>query len=121
MNKTAFIVYIGMFLALPPALLMTRLFDKARMPWIFLLAVSAIVGWSLVNLAHMFYFNGLLVQWATTANAPRPTHGYPKDDFLFRFGWLLGLAYLVPWLMLYCGFVFVRWMLGHRGAWVRRR
>jgi hypothetical protein len=33
-----------------------------------------------------------------------------RDDFLFRFGWVLGLAYLLPWLFLYCIFVVARWM-----------
>ena len=111
MNEAACVVYIGGFLALPPALLMARLLDRARMPWLLLLAVSMVLGWLLVNLAHMFYVNGLFVQRSFAGDAVRVTHGYPKYDFLFEFGWLLGPVYLLPWLFLYCGFVFVRWML----------
>jgi hypothetical protein len=72
MNKAACVLYAGVFLALPPVLLLTRLFDKARMPWVLLLAVSVIVGW------------------------------------------LLGPVYLIPWLFLYCVFIFGRWMLASR-------
>jgi hypothetical protein len=104
MNKAACVVYVGVFLALPPALLLTRLFDKARMPWVLLLAVSVIVGWLLVNLAYMFYINGLHGAIARS----------PRDDFLFQFGWLLGPVYLMPWLFLYCVFIFGRWMLVSR-------
>jgi len=115
MNEAACIVYIGGFLVLPPGLLMARLFDKARMPWVLLLAVSVIAGWLLVNLAHMFYVNGLLVQMSVAGEwKSGETHGLPGNDFLFRFGWLLGPVYLMPWLFLYCAFVFMRWMLASR-------
>lgn len=117
MNKAAFIVYIGVFLALPPALLMARWFDKARMPWVLLLAVSVIIGWLLVNLAQMFYVNGLMVQMSAAGNGmPGGTHAFPRNNFLFEFGWLFGPVYLIPWLFLYCIFVFARWMLARRGT-----
>jgi len=116
MNQAAFIVYVGVFLLLPPALLMARLFDKARMPWVFLLAVSVVGGWTLVNLAHMFYVNGLLVQMSAYSVPPAQTHGFRANDFMFTFGWLFGPVYLVPWLFLYCAYLFVRWMLKNRGA-----
>jgi len=121
MNDAAFIVYIGVFLVLPPVLLMTRLLDKARMPWVLLLAVSMIVGWLLVNLAHVFYVNGLLMQMSATGEGMPRSHGYATNDILFAFGWLLGPAYLVPWLFLYCCYLFVRWMLAGRGGQVMRR
>jgi hypothetical protein len=114
MNKAACVVYAGVFLALPPALLLTRLFDKARMPWVLLLAVSVIVGWLLVNLAYMFYINGLDVRMSVNG-----VHGAiarsARDDFLLQFGWLLGPVYLIPWLFLYCVYIFGRWMLASRG------
>jgi hypothetical protein len=117
MNKAACIVYIGGFLALPPALLMARWFDKARMPWVLLLAVSVIVGWLLVNLAYMFYFNGLLVQMSATGDLRHgELNAFTKNDFLFSFGWLLGPAYSMPWLFLYCVLVFVRRMLTSRSV-----
>jgi hypothetical protein len=115
MNKAAFIVYVGVFLALPPALLLTRLFDKARMPWVLLLAVSVVVGWMLVNLAHMFYINDQLVQMSAYS-VPAQTPGYRSNDFMFTFGWLFGPVYLLPWVFLYCVFLFARWMLTSRGA-----
>ncbi len=111
MNDAACVVYIGGFLALPPVLLMARLLDRARMPWLLLLAVSMVAGWLMVNLAHMFYVNGLLVREAFAGNGMSARPGYPKNEFLFEFGWLLGPAYLVPWLFLYCAFLFARWML----------
>ena len=35
---------------------------------------------------------------------------------MFTFGWLFGPVYLLPWLFLYCVFLFGRWMLTRRGA-----
>ena len=109
MNAASCVVYVAVFLALPPVLLAARALDKGRMPWLLLLGVSVIGGWLLVNLAYMFYVNGLAVRMSVNGlqgEIARPA----SDDFLFRFGWVLGLAYLLPWLFLYCMFVVTRWM-----------
>jgi hypothetical protein len=117
MNEAACIVYVGVFLLLPPALLVARWFDKARMPWVLLLAASVIAGWLVVNLACMFYVNGRLVQMSFSEPG---LHGEfnasGETDFFLRFGWLFGPVYLFPWLFLYCFLVFGRWMFARRGA-----
>jgi hypothetical protein len=115
MNKAAYIVYIGAFLMLPPALLMARWFDKARMPWVLLIAVSAIAGWLLVNLAYMFCINDLLAR-ISARGTQGETIAFRRDDFLFQFGWLFGPVYLMPWLFLYGIFIFARRILANRGA-----
>lgn len=109
MNDASCVVYVAVFLALPPVLLVARAVDKGRMPWALLLGASVIGGWLLVNLAHMFYVNGMEVRMSVNGMQG----GIPRsatDDFLFQFGWLLGLGYLLPWLFLYCMFVVARWM-----------
>jgi hypothetical protein len=117
MNEAAYMVYIGGFLVLPPALLSARVFDKARMPWILLLGVSVIGGWLLVNLAQMFYVNSLLVKMAINGNPVSWDYGgLEGNDFLLTFGWLFGPAYLLPWLILYGAFLFMRWLIGGRRA-----
>ena len=109
MNEASCVVYVAVFLALPPVLLAARALDKGRMPSALLLGVSVIGGWMVVNLAYMFYVNGLQVEMSVNglqSGIARPA----RDDFLFHFGWLLGLAYLLPWLFLYCMFAVARWM-----------
>jgi hypothetical protein len=44
------------------------------------------------------------------------TQGFATNEFLFKFGWLLGPAYLLPWLFLYCAFIFARWLLTSRNG-----
>ena len=109
MNDASCVVYVAVFLALPPVLLVARALDKGRMPWALLLGASVIGGWLLLNLAYMFYVNGMEVRMSANGlqgAIPRSA----TDHFLFRFGWLLGLAYLLPWLFLYCVFVVSRRM-----------
>ena len=115
MNESACIVYIGVFLAMPPLLLAARLFDRTSMSWKLLLVVSVVGGWVLVNLAYMFYLDSLQVQIGVTHEV---MIGKPesRDNFLLRFGWLLGPVYLLPWLIMYCCIEFLRWMLTTRRA-----
>lgn len=109
MNEASCVVYVTVFLALPPVLLAARALDKGRMPWALLLGVSVIGGWLLVNLAYMFYVNGMELRMSADGLQGAMVHS-ARDDFLFRFGWLLGVAYLLPWLFLYCMFVVARRM-----------
>jgi hypothetical protein len=113
MNEASCVVYVAVFLALPPALLTARSLDKRRMPWALLLGVSVIGGWLLVNLAYRFYVNGRAVRMSVNG-VHRAMASPARDDFLLQFGWLIGFGYLLPWLFLYCVFVFVRWMLASR-------
>lgn len=110
MNKFACIVYVGVFLALPPILLGSRLLDRTCMTWLQLFAASAIGGWLLVNLAHWFFLNSLRVQMSLAGNPGASQHASQSSEFLFNFGWLLGPAYLLPWLFAYLAFVFARWL-----------
>jgi len=112
MNEASCMVYIAVFLALPPALLTARTFDKRCMPWTLILGVSVIGGWLLVNLAYMFYMNAWELRMSVSAG--KGAMARTERDLFLQFGWLIGLGYLLPWLFLYCLFVFVRWMLTSR-------
>ena len=115
MNEFACVVYVGVFIAMPPLLLLARAWDKQRMPWIVLFVTSAIVGWLLVNLAYWFYVNGLLVEMSQAGDSRNAAYLSPRDQFLFRFGGLFGPLYLLPWLFLYGVIVLVRRLWRGRG------
>jgi hypothetical protein len=78
-------------------------------------------GWLLANLAQMFYANGLEVRMLAAGEVLHGQWGVvPRYDALFRFGWLLGPLYLLPWWGLYCAFLFMRWMLSSPREFRRR-
>ena len=113
MNEASCVVYVAVFLALPPALLTARAIDKTCMPWRLLLAVSLVGGWLLANLAHRFHIQALALQMAATGTQGA-AGGFAQDNFVFHFGGVIGLVYLLPWLFLYCVFVVARWMFVSR-------
>ena len=120
MNEAACVVYVALFLVMPPALLFTRWLDPVRMPWVLLLGVSMIGGWLLANLAQMFYANGMEVRMMMAGDRLHWQGLAPRYDGLFKFGWLLGPVYLLPWWGLYCACLFMRWMLSSPREFRRR-
>jgi hypothetical protein len=110
MNEFACVVYIGVFLIVPPLMLMLRLRDNQLMPWRVLFGVAAIGGWLLLNLAHQFHVNGVLVERSLAGHPANAPWMSPRSQFLFTFGGLFGPIYLLPWLCLYAGIVLGRWL-----------
>ena len=109
MNHTLAIVCQVLLAFGAPALVTARFFWPRRISWWLVVLLSAVLGWGLINL--IVYFNQahtadlvlsaggfdkappeLLDQWARDSG--------PKA-FAILFGWVSGLVYLLPWLLIY--------------------
>ena len=109
MNASYYQTFVVLFLALPPALLLGRFAFPKRMPWWLLVCLVALFGWVFSNLAAHFYYrhlNNLLAAAGGIEAAPQDLVDRWQNDgakraFASLFGWLYGLLYLVPWLIVY--------------------
>src|SRR5262245_60629219 len=109
MNGILEIAFVALFLATAPALLFIRLVKPARMPWWLIVVLAASLGWLWSNLAVSFYYEhlgDLLAQHGGVGSAPQELIDEWQNDgakrvFALLFGWLYGLVYLAPWLVVY--------------------
>lgn len=89
------------------------------MRWWLLLLILAAGGWVLVNGAIHFYYahlDGLLLSYGEHPPEDliaRRSNDGAKLVFGLYLGWLYGLVYSVPWLLIYGG-VRWTWRLFHR-------
>jgi hypothetical protein len=95
----------GIFLLIPPALILPRLFGKFRFPLWASMILFIILGWVLVNLAIWLYFDYL---WELAQSLPEgpekeeardkwATDGASLTGALFG-GWIPALLYFLSWL-----------------------
>ncbi len=99
----------ALFLAVPPLLLALRFAKPTRMPWWLLVVLTALFCWLFSSLAVYFYYEHL----SDLVAAAGGVEGAPKDlvnrwqsdgakrVFAYWSGWLYGLIYLLPWLVIY--------------------
>ena len=95
-----YLIIWGLFLLIPPALILPRFFGKFRLPLWASLIIFTIIGWVLVNLATWLYFDYLqeLVQSLPEGSEKEKTSDRWASDggsltgALFG-GWILALLY----------------------------
>jgi len=84
------------------------------MPWWFLFVLVFVFSWIFVNGTVYFYYAHLGDVLNTYGGNPpadfieKLTNDGAKKVFALFFGWLYGLIYFSPWLMLYGVFQFIR-------------
>ena len=109
MNATLATICEFVLLILVPALVAIRFLAPKRFAWWALLLVVAASSWVLINLTVFFsqaHTTDLVMQAGGFDKAPQAllddwaNDGGPKT-FAFIFGWLPGLALLVPCLAIY--------------------
>jgi hypothetical protein len=108
-NEVYHITSTALFLAVSPLLVAVRFMKPKRMPWWLLVILAAVLGWLFSNSAVYFYYENLSDRLAAAGGV----NGAPQDlidrwqsdgakrVFAYLFGWLYGLVYLVPWLVIY--------------------
>ena len=100
-----YLIIWGLFLLIPPALILPRFFGKLRLPLWVSMILFIILGWVLVNLAIWLYFDYL---WELAQSLPEgpekeeardkwATDGASLTGALFG-GWILALFYFLSWL-----------------------
>jgi hypothetical protein len=109
MNKALATFCEVLLLLLVPAIVTLRFFVPKRLPWWALTLLVASVSWVLVNLTVYFsqaHITDLVMQAGGFDRAPQSLlddwaiDGGPKT-FAFLFGWVPGLAILVPCIATY--------------------
>jgi uncharacterized membrane protein YhaH (DUF805 family) len=100
-NEVLHWLCLGLFLLLPP-LLLIRKFRKNRPEWWLILAMTLGLGWLFLFASYSFlhlHISDLIEQ-----NKSLPD-GWDSDGasglVTVYFGWLLSLIYFLPWLALY--------------------
>lgn len=95
-----YLIIWGLFLLIPPALILPRFFGKFRLPLWSSLIIFTIIGWVLVNLATWLYFDYLQELVQSLPEGPEKeetrdrwaTDGASLTGALFG-GWILALFY----------------------------
>jgi hypothetical protein len=114
MNGFLYRSSLWLFLSLPAILLGIRFFRPRLMPWWALPLIVSLLGWGLVNATVFFYYEHLgEVIRDYGDNAPQElTDALVADGakrvFALLFGWMYGLVYSVPFLIIYGAFCWIR-------------
>jgi hypothetical protein len=102
-----YLIIWGIFLLIPPALILPRFFGKLRLPLWASIILFTILGWVLVNLAIWLYFDYLKELHQSLPEGPEKeetrdkwaTDGASLTGALFG-GWILALLYFLSWLII---------------------
>ncbi len=100
-----YLIVWGIFLLIPPTLILPRFFGKFRLPLWASLILFTILGWLLVNLATWLYFDYLAELAHSLPEGPEKEEAWQKwatdgaslTGALFG-GWILALLYFLSWL-----------------------
>jgi hypothetical protein len=107
MNQAMHVLSLAAFLTLPPIFLGVRLARHDKMPWWMFLLLTAGVSWVLVNSAVHFHYAHLTQVLQSYGESPpadlleRWANDGAKKVFALLLGWLYGVVYLGPWLVVY--------------------
>lgn len=100
-----YLIVWGIFLLIPPTLILPRFFGKFRLPLWASMILFTILGWVLVNLATWLYFDYLAELAHSLPEGPEKEEAWQKwatdgaslTGALFG-GWILALLYYLSWL-----------------------
>lgn len=106
MSQALFQLSVAGFLLLPPLVLWLRFCGSRRLPWWGVFLLLAAGGWLFANAAVYFYYEHLGALVADNPDAPpelleRWVGDGAKRVFALFFGWLHGLVYAIPFLLVY--------------------
>jgi hypothetical protein len=100
-----YLIVWGLFLLIPPILILPRFLGKFRLPLWVSLIVFIILGWVLVNLATWLYFDYLHELAQSLPEGPEKEEAWQKwaSDGAsltgaFYGGWIVSLFYYLSWL-----------------------
>jgi hypothetical protein len=98
---------LRLFLALPAILLAIRFFRPRLLPWWAMTLLVSFLGWGVINVTVYFHYQHLgdLIR-GYGDNAPDAlTDAWAADGakrvFALYFGWIYGLVYSIPFLVLF--------------------
>ena len=102
-----YLIVWGLFLLIPPILILPRFLGKFRLPLWVSLIVFIILGWVLVNLATWLYFDYLQELAQSLPEGPEKEEARQKwasdgaslTGALLG-GWILALLYFLSWLVI---------------------
>jgi len=101
---TYFIIW-GIFLLIPPALILPRFWGKFRLPIWASMILFTILGWVLVNVATWLFFDYLCELAESLPQGPEKDEAYKKWSAdgasltgAFYGGWILALLYFLAWI-----------------------
>ena len=100
-----YLIIWGLFLLIPPALILPRFFGKLRLPLWASMILFIILGWVLVNFATWLFFDYLAELAQSLPEGPEKEEAREKwaadgaslTGALFG-GWILALLYFLSWL-----------------------
>ena len=100
-----YLIVWGLFLLIPPILILPRFLGKFRLPLWVSLIVFIILGWVLVNLATWLYFDYLHELAQSLPEGPEKDEAFKKWSAdgasltgAFYGGWILALLYFLAWI-----------------------
>ena len=100
-----YLIVWGLFLLIPPILILPRFLGKFRLPLWVSLIVFIILGWVLVNLATWLYFDYLHELAQSLPEGPEKDEAFKKWSAdgasltgAFYGGWIVSLFYYLSWL-----------------------
>ena len=102
-----YLIIWGLFLLIPPALILPRFFGKLRLPLWASMILFMMLGWVLVNFATWLYFDYLQKLAQSLPEGPEKEEAWQKwatdggslTGALFG-GWILALLYFLSWLII---------------------
>ena len=102
-----YLIAWGLFLLIPPTLILPRFFGKFRLPLWASLILFTILGWVLVNVATWLYFDYLWELVGALPEGPEKEEAWQKwatdgaslTGALLG-GWILALLYFLSWLVI---------------------
>jgi len=102
-----YLIVWGLFLLIPPILILPRFLGKFRLPVWASLILFTILGWVLVNLATWLYFDYLQELAQSLPEGPEKEEAWQKwasdgaslTGALLG-GWILALLYFLSWLVI---------------------
>tara|TARA_Y100000588_G_scaffold280870_1_gene297881 strand:- start:640 stop:993 length:354 start_codon:yes stop_codon:yes gene_type:complete len=108
MNEILHLLCLGLFLTLPPILLLLRFKNQKPSWWLVFVMISAF-GWLSAFGSFMFYQAHIDDLIAQNQELPK---GWDSDGAsglaVMFFGWLISLIYSLPWLIIFMLSVGVR-------------
>ncbi len=114
MNHTLYISCLLLFLLLPSSVLILRYFKKRLISWWLILLIIPIFSWVMINGVVYFYYEYLsdvISQYGDNC-PPELMDEWGADGakrvVALYFGWVYGILYSLPWLMLYALAIGVR-------------
>ena len=110
-NQLSAFLSVGIFVILPPGLLLARHKKGKKMPWWLIVILIIGAGWLLVNATNYFY-GEYVCELAKFENSSeghiRACYGDgARNVFTFLFGWLYSIIYSVPFFVVY---FFAKWI-----------